>query len=46
MNGQPVIIKNMAAEDGLQTDRIDKMATDTSGNIWCISEFGLNKINL
>jgi ligand-binding sensor domain-containing protein len=45
VNGQPVIMKNIGAEDGLQTDRIDKMATDTSGNIWCISAYGLNKIN-
>lgn len=45
VNGQPAIIKNIGAEDGLQTDRIDKMALDNSGNIWCISEYGLNKIN-
>lgn len=45
IDGKAVLIKNIEAEDGLNADRIEEMKMDSAGNIWCISAFGLNKID-
>ena len=38
-------VKTLSISDGLDFDRLTGMATDTSGTVWALSYYGLNRID-